>query len=46
MVIGRLQNRFFGDTYAGTKFPIYKVCWLREASQIGQMFIPLCEKVI
>ena len=25
--------------YAGTKFPIYKVWWLREASQIGQMFI-------
>ena len=22
--------------YAGTKFPIYKVWWLREASQIGQ----------
>ena len=33
--------------YAGTKFPIYKVWWLREASQIRQTFIPLglCEKV-
>ena len=32
--------------YAGTKFPIYKVRWLREASQIRQTFIPLCEKVV
>ena len=30
--------------HAGTKFPMYKVWWLREASQIGQTFIPLCEK--
>ena len=28
------------------KFPIHKVWWLREASQIGQTFIPLCEKVV
>ena len=28
--------------YAGTKFPIYKVRWLWEASQIGQTFVPLC----
>ena len=27
-----------------TKFPKQKVWWLREAAQIGQMFIPLCEK--
>ena len=27
-----------------TKFPIHKVWWLREASQIGQTFIPLCGK--
>ena len=26
--------------YAGTKFPIYKVWWLREASQIAQTFMP------
>ena len=26
--------------YAGTKFPIHKVWWLREASQIRQTFIP------
>ena len=25
-------------------FPLCKVWWLREASQIGQTFIPLCEK--
>ena len=31
---------------AWTKFPIYKVWWLRKASQIGYMFIPLCEKVV
>ena len=29
-----------------TKFPIYKVWWLREASQIRQTFIPIGEKVI
>ena len=29
-----------------TKFPIHKVWWLREGSQVGQTFIPLCEKVI
>ena len=29
-----------------TKFPIHKVWWLREASQIGQTFIPLYEQVI
>ena len=29
---------------AGTKFPIYKVRWLRQASQIRQTFIPLCVK--
>ena len=27
----------------GDQFPIYKVWWLREASQIRQTFIPLCE---
>ena len=32
--------------YKGTKFPIYKVWWIREAPQIRQTFIPLCEKVI
>ena len=31
--------------YAGTKFPIYKVLWLREASQIRQTVIPpMCIK--
>ena len=25
--------------YVGTVFPIHKVWWLKEASQIGQMFI-------
>ena len=30
--------------YAGTKCPMYKVWWLREASQISQTFILLCEK--
>ena len=30
-----------------TKFTIHKVwCLLREASQIGQTFIPVCEKVV
>ena len=29
-----------------TKFPIHKVWWLREASQIGQTFIPLCEIIL
>ena len=29
-----------------TKFPRPKVSWLREASQIEQTFIPLCEKVV
>ena len=29
-----------------TKLPIHKVWWLREASQIGQTFIPPCEKVV
>ena len=28
-----------------TKFPTHKVWWIREAAQIGQTFIPLCEKV-
>ena len=27
-----------------SKFPIHKVWWLREASEIGQTFIPLCEQ--
>ena len=27
------------NVYTGTKFPIHKVWWLREASQIGQTFI-------
>ena len=41
-------NREIRDTYvnAGTKFPIHKVWWLREASEIGQTFIHLCEKVV
>ena len=39
-------SREIRDTYAGTKFPIYKVWWLREASQIRQIFILLCEKVV
>ena len=34
-VIGTRQN-----------FPYTKVWWLREAAQIGQMFIALCEKVV
>ena len=29
-----------------TKFSIHKVWWLREASQIGQTLIPLCEQVV
>ena len=28
-----------------TKFPSHKVWWLREASQIRQTFMPLCEKL-
>ena len=32
--------------YTGTKFPIYKVWWLREATQIRQTLIPLCENVV
>ena len=28
-----------------SKFPVHKVWWLREASQIGQTFIPRCEKL-
>ena len=40
-------NLFFGQEgntwYAGTKFPLYKVWWLREASKIGQTLIPLCQ---
>ena len=28
-----------------TKCPIHKVWWRREAAQIGQTFIPRCEKV-
>ena len=39
-----VDNREICDT--GRDFPLYKVWWLREASQIGQMFIPLCEKVV
>ena len=31
--------------YAGTKFPIYKVWWLREASQIRHTFIPFYVKM-
>ena len=39
-----LYTRFI--VYAAqTKFPMYKVWWLRVASQIGQTFIPQCEKV-
>ena len=37
-----LCNPFKQFLYAGTKFPMYKVWWLREASQIEQTFIPLC----
>ena len=29
-----------------TKFPIHKVWWLGEASQIRKTFIPLCKKVV
>ena len=29
--------------YAGTKFPIHKEWWLREAAQIEQTCIPLFE---
>ena len=32
-------GKYVIHVYAGTKFPIYKVWWLREASQIGQTFI-------
>ena len=35
----------FADQWNQTKFPIHKVWWLREASQIGQTLITLCEKV-
>ena len=57
LVIGRLQNQLkfcillwptgkhVIHVHAGTKFPIYKVWWLREAWHIGQTFIPLSEKV-
>ena len=53
LVIGQLYffgHLFFFDyreicdtciCIAGTKFPIHKVWWLREASQIRQTFIPL-----
>ena len=38
-------NREIRDTlHTGTIFPRKKVWWLREASQIRQTFIPLCEK--
>ena len=38
-------GKYVLHVYAGTKFPIYKVWWPREASQTRQTFIPLCEKV-
>ena len=41
LFLGGGDNREIRDTYAATKFPTYKVWWLREASQIGQMFIPM-----
>ena len=37
------QGKYMIHVYTGTKYH-YKVWWLREASQIGQTFIPLCEK--
>ena len=58
LVIGQLQKRcsdFFGGptgkyvihVYTGTKIHVlYKVWWLRQASQVGQTFLPLCEHVV
>ena len=40
------HGKYVIHVYVGTKFPMYKVWWLREASQIGKTFIPLCEKVV
>ena len=45
LLIDGLQNCIRGY-WNQTKFPIHKVWWLREATQIGQTFIPLCEKVV
>ena len=52
----RCGDTFFSSLYfwyffsqQGTRwpnFPLYKVWWLREASQIGQTFITQCEKVV
>ena len=41
-----LTGKYVIHVYAGTKFPIHIVWWLREASQIGQTFIPLCDKFV
>ena len=40
------QGYMWDIVYAGTKFPIHKVWWLREASQNRQTFIPLRENVV
>ena len=45
MVIGRLQRCVFFGANREIRDNVY-VWWLREALQIGQTFIPLCEKVI
>ena len=43
-----LANRDYVQyiVYTGTNFLMYKVWWLRGATQIRQTFIPLCEKVV
>ena len=41
------MGKYVIHIYALTKFPIYKVWWLREASQIGtNVHTPRFEKVI
>ena len=37
-------GKYLIHVYLGTKFPVHKVWWLREASQIGQTFIPFVKK--
>ena len=41
ILFGGQQGNYDAHEYAGTQFPIHKVWWLREASQIRQTFIPL-----
>ena len=48
-VLGQKRSPVSGHRSASNRcggFLWWKVWWLREASQIGQMFIPLCEKVV